>query len=364
LLHMLTGALDTLTIGDPWHLSTDIGPVIDSDAKQKIDAYLASKEQNKKVLKRLDVPAEGTFCSPAIVRVSGIEDMQEEIFGPVLHVASYQSDQLDAVIDSINNSGYGLTFGLHTRIDDRVQHIVDRVHAGNVYVNRNQIGAVVGSQPFGGEGLSGTGPKAGGPHYLPRFYRPEHSCVLDQRENAEQDTFIDTAAIENALHQLALPDLSIATKNQLMPGPTGESNQLSIYPCGKVLVLSNSANGAQVLASTALNTGCAVLVICEEAMSESNKETLLSSAAENACLIMHGNINLKVLGSVTGIDAVALQHGRAQTLQAKQIMADRKGRILPLIVHSDEEQRFSVERHVCIDTTAAGGNASLLASAE
>ncbi|TIU76410.1 MAG: aldehyde dehydrogenase family protein, partial [Mesorhizobium sp.] len=99
----------------------------------------------------------------------GIEEMEREVFGPVLHVATFDADDIDAVIAGINRKGYGLTFGLHTRIEGRVQHFVDGIHAGNIYVNRNQIGAVVGSQPFGGEGLSGTGPKAGGPHYLRRF---------------------------------------------------------------------------------------------------------------------------------------------------------------------------------------------------
>ena len=107
--------------------------------------------------------------APAVLRVEGIESLYEEIFGPVLHVATYDADRIDAVVDAVNAAGYGLTFGLHTRIDDRVQHVVDRVRAGNIYINRNQIGAVVGSQPFGGEGESGTGPKAGGPHYLRRL---------------------------------------------------------------------------------------------------------------------------------------------------------------------------------------------------
>ena len=111
----------------------------------------------------------GSFIAPTLIRVTGIADLEREIFGPVLHLATFKSDELDAVIDAINATGYGLTFGLQTRIDDRVQHVTDRIEAGNMYVNRNQIGAIVGSQPFGGEGLSGTGPKAGGPHYLPRY---------------------------------------------------------------------------------------------------------------------------------------------------------------------------------------------------
>src|SRR5690606_1652564 len=111
---------------------------------------------------------QGHFVAPTVLRVSGIEALKEEIFGPVLHVASFKAGELDAVIATINESGYGLTFGLHTRISSRVRALSNPVRAGNIYVNRNQIGAVVGSQPFGGEGLSGTGPKAGGPHYLPR----------------------------------------------------------------------------------------------------------------------------------------------------------------------------------------------------
>ncbi len=123
------------------------------------------------LLKLLPAPAQGTYVAPAVVKVNGIADMEREIFGPILHVASFKARDIDRVVDDINARGYGLTFGLHTRIDDRVQQIVERIRAGNTYVNRNQIGAIVGSQPFGGEGLSGTGPKAGGPHYVERFRR-------------------------------------------------------------------------------------------------------------------------------------------------------------------------------------------------
>ena len=138
-------------------------------AAQGIGDYCSAMETKGRLIAKLDAPADGRFIAPHIFRVSGIEEMEREIFGPVLHVATFGADDIDRVISAINRKGYGLTFGLHTRIEARVQHIVDGVHAGNIYVNRNQIGAVVGSQPFGGEGLSGTGPKAGGPHYLRRF---------------------------------------------------------------------------------------------------------------------------------------------------------------------------------------------------
>ena len=171
LLEMLYGAMEALTIGDPWNLATDVSPVIDAEAQQDISAYTAAREAAGKLLKSLPAPAQGTYVSPAVIEVDGIADMEREIFGPILHVTSFKARDIDKIVDDINARGYGLTFGLHTRIDDRVQQIVERIRAGNAYVNRNQIGAIVGSQPFGGEGLSGTGPKAGGPHYVERFQR-------------------------------------------------------------------------------------------------------------------------------------------------------------------------------------------------
>lgn len=168
-LEMLKGAMACLRLGDPWAISTDVGPVIDDEARDGLLAYCARMEKEGRLIARLDTPGEGRFVAPHIFRVSGIGEMEREMFGPILHVATFEADEIDRVILDINAKGYGLTFGLHTRIEARVQHIVDGIHAGNIYVNRNQIGAVVGVQPFGGQNLSGTGPKAGGPHYLPRF---------------------------------------------------------------------------------------------------------------------------------------------------------------------------------------------------
>ncbi len=127
-------------------------------------------------MKELAAP-KGIFVGPTVIRVKGIADMPREIFGPVLHIAHFAAGQVDAVVAAVNATGYGLTFGLHTRIDDRVQSVIEALHVGNTYVNRNQIGAVVGSQPFGGEGLSGTGPKAGGPSYLARFTASSHAVI-------------------------------------------------------------------------------------------------------------------------------------------------------------------------------------------
>ncbi|KAF1727367.1 bifunctional proline dehydrogenase/L-glutamate gamma-semialdehyde dehydrogenase PutA [Pseudoxanthomonas japonensis] len=169
---MLAGAMDELKVGDPGLLSTDVGPVIDADALKILDDHAARMANEARLIKQAnagDDTAHGTFFAPRAWELTSLDQLQKEIFGPALHVVRWKADQLDAVIDQINATGYGLTLGVHSRIDETIDRIAARVKVGNVYVNRNQIGAVVGVQPFGGQGLSGTGPKAGGPHYLPRF---------------------------------------------------------------------------------------------------------------------------------------------------------------------------------------------------
>ncbi len=169
---MLAGAMDELKIGDPGLLSTDVGPVIDADALKILDDHAVRMAAEARLIKQAhagEETAHGTFFAPRAWELKSLDQLHKEIFGPALHVVRWKADQLDAVIDQINATGYGLTLGVHSRIDETIDRIAARVKVGNVYVNRNQIGAVVGVQPFGGQGLSGTGPKAGGPHYLPRF---------------------------------------------------------------------------------------------------------------------------------------------------------------------------------------------------
>jgi RHH-type proline utilization regulon transcriptional repressor/proline dehydrogenase/delta 1-pyrroline-5-carboxylate dehydrogenase len=172
IVELLIGAMNELAIGDPASLATDVGPVIDEEAKKTLETHVAAMATAGRVLHRVALPAaaaHGTFVAPTLVELDGIGRLKREVFGPVLHVIRYPASALDQVIDAINDTGYGLTLGIHSRIDATVRHIASRVRVGNVYVNRNIIGAVVGVQPFGGEGLSGTGPKAGGPNYLFRF---------------------------------------------------------------------------------------------------------------------------------------------------------------------------------------------------
>ena len=171
-LAMIRGAFEALRIGDPAELATDVGPVIDIEAQAALQGHVdAMRIEGRRVWQRV-LPAsceQGTFVAPAIIEIESIADLERENFGPVLHVARFAADELEQVIEAINATGYGLTLGLHSRIDATRRLVESRARAGNFYVNRNQIGAVVGSQPFGGEGLSGTGPKAGGPNYVVRF---------------------------------------------------------------------------------------------------------------------------------------------------------------------------------------------------
>ncbi len=181
LIEMLKGAMAELRIGDPVDYSTDIGPVIDTDAREILETHKAGMGRAGRLILDMPIPAacnNGTFVGPAAYELPSIEILNREVFGPILHVVRFEAHQLDAVCDAINAKGYGLTLGLHTRIESVVHQVRKRMKVGNIYVNRNQIGAVVGAQPFGGEGLSGTGPKAGGPHYLSRF-SVERVCSVD-----------------------------------------------------------------------------------------------------------------------------------------------------------------------------------------
>ncbi|MEO0809148.1 MAG: bifunctional proline dehydrogenase/L-glutamate gamma-semialdehyde dehydrogenase PutA [Pseudomonadota bacterium] len=172
MIDMIAGATDLLAIGDPIDYGTDVGPVIDEAAKDRLEAHKARMLKNAKQIIDCQLPHEcapGTYVSPAIFEIEAMSDLDGEVFGPILHVVRYSQSHLDAVCDAINKAGYGLTLGVHTRIERTARQIAERVKVGNIYINRNQIGAVVGVQPFGGRGLSGTGPKAGGPNYLMRF---------------------------------------------------------------------------------------------------------------------------------------------------------------------------------------------------
>jgi len=169
MLEMIEGAARELKLGDPSKPSTDVGPVIDEAQRDMLAAHIATISKTQKLVYAGDAPNQGLFFAPHIVELKDASALDREIFGPVLHVVRFKAKKLDTVLDAIDATGFGLTLGVHSRIEATVRKVIDRLDTGNVYINRNMIGAVVGTQPFGGSGLSGTGFKAGGPHYLMRF---------------------------------------------------------------------------------------------------------------------------------------------------------------------------------------------------
>jgi RHH-type proline utilization regulon transcriptional repressor/proline dehydrogenase/delta 1-pyrroline-5-carboxylate dehydrogenase len=376
-LEMLAGAMDALVVGDPWDPATDVGPVIDQEAREGIIGYLAGQPL---VRKQLPVPRAGRFVPPSVIEVEGIGAVTREVFGPVLHLARFRATGLDRVVDAINGRGYGLTCGLHSRIDDRVERVTARLHVGNTYVNRNQIGAIVGSQPFGGEGLSGTGPKAGGPHYLPRLQRgpaapegvPAGPAIA---EAALAAAFAGLDAAGWAARRDRIPALraALASGSGLaaqaleaaaalpsepvdLPGPTGESNRLSLHPRGRVLCLG--ADRDLLLAQTiqALAAGNVVVAVSSDA------RAALAPLAGLPVAAIDGQVPPDALTGLAELGLVAAA-GPEDWLRALRIaLAARDGPIVPLETEAIASARYAVERHLCIDTTAAGGNASLLAA--
>jgi RHH-type proline utilization regulon transcriptional repressor/proline dehydrogenase/delta 1-pyrroline-5-carboxylate dehydrogenase len=377
---MLTGALAALTIGDPSNVETDVGPVIDDDAKQSISAYSRKMEEEGRLVAKLDAPSGGRFVSPGIFRVSGIGEMEREVFGPVLHLATYEPEKIDRVIADINGKGYGLTFGLHTRIDARVQHVVDAVHAGNIYVNRNQIGAVVGSQPFGGEGLSGTGPKAGGPNYLRRFRKSAGggataasavASVVPARalasrfpsdpkgEWARRDDRIP--ALRKLVRGRAAAAMAAASMVEYgptdLPGPTGEANTLVTAPRGRVLCLGPDAETLLAQVVQALAGGNLVLAVAPDAV-----KTLAPLTEKGLPLAaVEGAIDPESLRDLS-VDLAAFAGDAATMRKLRQALAFRPGPIVGIVSEKINPMAYVHERAICVDTTAAGGNASLLAA--
>ncbi len=331
-LTMLYGAMDAQIVGNPWELTTDIGPVISEAAASGINAHISKARARGQVLKQLSVPESGHFVAPTVIRLSGIEALKQEIFGPVLHVATFKAEALDKVVEAINNTGFGLTFGIHSRIDSRVEEITQKIKAGNIYVNRNQIGAIVGSQPFGGEGLSGTGPKAGGPNYVRRFTKATRRSLAEATAQP-----VDLHAVQLEIDTAAsLAPMLLGTES--LPGPTGESNRLSVYGRGVVLCLGPTAEAAQSQADIAMANGCHPVVV-------------------------DAKLSAQDLQGLSGF-AVVAYWGEDESCRAyRQALAHNDGPMVALSCADDLAERCRLERHVCVDTTAAGGNANLLAAA-
>jgi RHH-type proline utilization regulon transcriptional repressor/proline dehydrogenase/delta 1-pyrroline-5-carboxylate dehydrogenase len=259
-LTMLKGALRELRVGRTDSIAVDVGPVITAEAKETIEAHIAAMRAKGRKVEQLPLgeeTAHGTFVPPTIIELDSIADLSREVFGPVLHVIRYRRADLDRLIDAINATGYGLTFGLHTRLEETIARVTSRVRAGNHYVNRNIIGAVVGVQPFGGRGLSGTGPKAGGPLYLGRLVQGEAPALppAHARPDPGLSDFIawldrkgETSAAATARAYAARSPLGLERE---LPGPVGERNLYALHARGTILLVPHSPAGLyQQIAAT------------------------------------------------------------------------------------------------------------------
>ncbi|SCZ84225.1 bifunctional proline dehydrogenase/L-glutamate gamma-semialdehyde dehydrogenase PutA [Nitrosomonas mobilis] len=386
-MEMLKGAMAMLKLGNPWMLDSDLGPVIDAQAQMSIQAYI--ERHREAVLTQVSAPDQGCYVSPTLIQVQGIADLTHEVFGPVLHVALFEAEELDQVIKEINAAGYGLTFALHTRIDSRVQRIMDTLKIGNIYVNRNQIGAVVGSQPFGGEGLSGTGPKAGGPYYVERLVRTDEDGAAKMAGFEPAGKLLDNTLAQQAAHQLLTqkpakfeqllpltPELAAnyapvitacrqaLKQKRRLPGPTGEENLLTLHARGLVVVASPDPDIAFRQVLQALYCGNPVMIFNTQFSVEQHK-----------CLA--NCIQIFVTDEGLGIDTVREMEALAclvftpsgekqkELAQAyRRALAERKGPIVRFVSAVLAPMLYMVERHLCINTAAAGGNIRLIAQAK
>ncbi|GAB4067497.1 trifunctional transcriptional regulator/proline dehydrogenase/L-glutamate gamma-semialdehyde dehydrogenase [Ancylobacter sonchi] len=361
-LTMLKGALHELAIGNPVHLATDVGPVITSEAQATIEAHIERMRKAGHAVEQLELAddcAHGSFVPPTLIEIADIAELKREVFGPVLHVLRYKRDKIGALIEAVNATGYGLTFGLHTRIDETIAEVTARIEAGNLYVNRNIIGAVVGVQPFGGHGLSGTGPKAGGPLYLGRLLatrpapsRPAVSAEATEAARTWTDFVSDPAARALCGAVLDAPELPAST---VLPGPVGERNAYELTPRGTVLCLAQTEAGLAVQVCSALATGNRALIASATppALPEALKRRIaatddIGAARFDAVLFEGDGDALRQLNeTIAGREGpIALVHGLNP-----EDLARGAGYPLDLLV---------LERSVSTNTAAAGGNASLM----
>ncbi|OZI22729.1 trifunctional transcriptional regulator/proline dehydrogenase/L-glutamate gamma-semialdehyde dehydrogenase [Bordetella genomosp. 7] len=339
-LHMLRGAMRELRVGNPDQLKTDVGPVIDVDARDNILRHIEAMQSAGHRVDQVELDPGcryGTFVPPTLIEIDNIAELTREVFGPVLHVLRYRREELDQVLEQINATGYGLTFGVHSRIDETINDVTQRVHAGNVYVNRNIVGAVVGVQPFGGEGLSGTGPKAGGPLYLYRLLatRPPGlpPCV------ATSDPLPRTLAL---------------------PGPTGEQNTYVLRPRGTVLCVPATEAGVRAQYAAVQATGNLALFL-DTPVVRAWREA--QGAGASVTLVGDAEIDTADFQAV-------LFEGDGDALRGwNQRIAARSGPILTVQgLTSDAvaggaayaQELLLAERSISVNTAAAGGNASLM----
>ena len=373
-LRMLRGAMAELDIGSPDRLQTDVGPVISEAAREGLVAHVARMRAAGHAVHELaldEACAHGSFMAPTLIEIDDVADIGREVFGPVLHVLRYARDDLDAVLGDIAATGYALTFGVHTRLDETIAHVTARAPAGNIYVNRNIVGAVVGVQPFGGHGLSGTGPKAGGPLLLRRLLLHAPAAAMLPAGSPSD------AAIRYAAHLAALAERpgfgleagiaavarSIAARSPLgaelvLDGPVGERNVYTLRPRGVVLCVAGTLQGIAVQLACVLATG---------------NRPLIDRPERFAGLLEHLPADLRgedESGTGTATFAAALFEGDGNELSVFSVaMAERDGPLVTIFALSSQEidsgrfyplEFLLSEQCISVNTAAAGGNATLM----
>ncbi len=457
-IELLKGAIEELSVGDPSLLSTDVGPVIDDEALSGLESHVVRMTKKAKLLyacKGTDFP--GHFLPPHAFEISSINDIGREVFGPVLHVVRYASNKLDEVIDEINSTGFGLTFGIHSRIENKTLYVQSRIRAGNCYINRNMTGAVVGVQPFGGEGLSGTGPKAGGPHYLLRFATQDNEdqlkdlnglamlgldlkdsknvqairtaetdlpttqtigkSTLDQaldHATRDQEGWNKTPAVRRSTILRTVADRLDNTKTALisaclktnandvtkaatdvgeaiaalryyanlcdaqfsspdiLPGPTGEHNELQLHGRGTLACLSRDSNSlAEFVAQISAALASGNIVVAQTATDllplagfvvQSLYDAGLPFTVLQLCTGNDDAIEAQLLSDLR-INGVCYAGPKERKLDINRTLIKRDGAIIPLITELGSDHyihRLVTERTMTINITASGGNASLL----
>jgi RHH-type proline utilization regulon transcriptional repressor/proline dehydrogenase/delta 1-pyrroline-5-carboxylate dehydrogenase len=430
---MLKGALAELHVGNPENLRTDIGPVIDQKALDSLNAHSEYMEANGQLLYQCAIASEITaealndehlFFAPRLYEIENISVLKQEVFGPCVHIVRFKGDEIEKVIDDINDTGFGLTMGIHTRIEQRAFHLAKLSRAGNVYINRNMIGAIVGVQPFGGRGLSGTGPKAGGPHYLTRLVKekatpdPKKAILLawqievlegDEESQAEASVCMDSAnaaekgwrltelsarigCVRQLLEKTAYVDtvsdladdmnrtLSVARSQlvsienllqepTILPGPTGESNALYLENRGNIICFADenvTFHFWLLSVVTALATGNSVITVVSDLFYDEAiafRDAFIATGEDENVFQVARLRHLTTMLAHPALSGVVVDSHCDVRQYISEKLAERQGAILPVISSEYFDhliQRLLTEKTISIDTTASGGNTSLM----
>jgi RHH-type proline utilization regulon transcriptional repressor/proline dehydrogenase/delta 1-pyrroline-5-carboxylate dehydrogenase len=424
---MLKGALAELHVGNPEKLSTDVGPVIDQKALDSLNAHSDYMKTNGQLLYQCSISDEvqsdeNFFFAPRLYEIENISVLKHEVFGPCVHIVRFKGDEIEKVIDDINGTGFGLTMGIHTRIEQRAINLAKLSRAGNVYINRNIIGAIVGVQPFGGRGLSGTGPKAGGPYYLTRLVKeittpgakklnllPQQAEASNSDTDAEAVLLMDRAStaekmwrlsklntriscVSEVLEKIAhidivdnlADDLTLtlkAARSQLieiekhleeptvLPGPTGESNILYLENRGNIICFADENVTFQfwlLSVVTALATGNTVITVVSDLFYDEAiavRDEFIATGEDKNIFQIARLCHLTTLLAQPGLSGVVVDSHCDRKHYISEKLAERQGAILPVISSKYSDNlihRLLTEKAISINTTATGGNASLM----